>query len=141
MRIFGVRFSALAPEGNLLVIDLTFNEIIAILPEAILVVDRAGKIVVVNPQLLDTFGYSPEELEGAAIELLLPEYVKEVRTDLKAGPAGAKTFRGRHKDGHAVQVEISSGPIKGGRTVAVIRNVSERMRLEEELAEKECRLR
>jgi two-component system cell cycle sensor histidine kinase/response regulator CckA len=123
------------------VIDLSSNEIIAILPDAIVVLDQSGKIVGINPKLLDTFGYSEKELEAAAIELLLPDYVHQTGTDLKATPAGAQTFTGRHKDGHPLQVEISIGPIKESLRVAVIRNVSERMRLEEELAEKEGRLR
>ena len=49
-------------------------------PDALVVVDQTGNIVMVNEQAAALFGYSPEELREQRLEMLLPERLHEVHT-------------------------------------------------------------
>ena len=81
-------------------------------PDALVVVDQAGNIVMVNEQAAMLFGYGPEELHGQRLEMLLPELLRKVhiahREHYFAVPrtrtmgAGLQLF-GRHKNGAEFQ--------------------------------------
>jgi len=47
-------------------------------PDAMIVVDRSGRIVLANPQAERLFGYADGDLDGHPIEVLLPESVRDV---------------------------------------------------------------
>lgn len=111
-------------------------------PDATVIVDEDGRIVLVNAQLEALFGYDRAELIGERVELLLPERFRQAhvahRRDYAAEPhtrpmgAGLE-LAGRHRDGSEVAVDISLSPLAsddGTLMAAAIRDVTERRRLE-----------
>jgi PAS domain S-box-containing protein len=118
-------------------------------PDAIVVADQDGKIVLVNAQMEGLFGYRREEVLGQELEMLMPPRFRERyaghRTGFSAEPrvrpidAGLQLF-GLHKDGHEFPVAISFSPLEMGDGVLVsitIRDITERKRAEEALKQSE----
>jgi PAS domain S-box-containing protein len=130
-------------------------------PDAVVVINSRGVIVLVNGQTEKMFGYKREEMEGRKVEMLLPVrsrkghvadrhgYFKDPYTRAM-GQTGRPLF-GLRKDGTEFPVEISLSPLKDGNeqlVTSTIRDVSarkreeaERMRREAELAKLEARYR
>ena len=54
-----------------------FRVLIESAPDAMIIVDDAGEIAIVNAQAESMFGYSREELLGNKIEMLLPERIRD----------------------------------------------------------------
>src|SRR5579871_1016758 len=112
-------------------------------PDAIVVIDDEGKILEVNAKAEMMFGYRAEELNGETIEILIPERFRSRHVGYRAGYMAAPGSRpmgiglqlfGRQKDGAEFPVDIMLSPSKGSDgnlTMAVIRDISERKRLEE----------
>src|SRR5262245_8904342 len=57
--------------------EQNFRELIEGLPDAVVVIDARGTIVLVNRQTERLFAYHREELLGAAIELLVPQRLRD----------------------------------------------------------------
>src|SRR5205085_10253039 len=118
----------------------SFRLALEVVPNAMVMIDRAGKIVFVNSQLETLFGYPRAELIDQPVELLVPERLRPhhpaYRLDFfaspQARPMGAgRDLYGRHKDGHEIPVEIGLTPMTtGGDTfvVATIVDITERKR-------------
>jgi PAS domain S-box-containing protein len=116
--------------------------ILEVAPDAIIVTTREGAIHAVNSQTEATFGYRADELIGQPLELLLPERFRgdhlaqrmAFTTDPKLRPMGSGLeLFGLRRDGveFPVDIQLSTLPTKDGRLpVAVIRDVTERRRLE-----------
>jgi len=115
------------------------------MPDAIIVVNQAGKIVTVNDQTEKLFGYSPQELYGQSVEMLLPErfhgaYGKG-RADYVASqhvrPMGTgPELYGLRKDGTEFPVDVALSPLEsaeGTLMIVAVRDVTERKRAEKEL--------
>ena len=107
-------------------------------PDAIVVVDRSGRMVLVNAQTEELFGYARDELLGAPIELLVPAHARGAHVARRERYIGQPSVRpmgsgldlsGRRKDGSEVPIEISLSPLRTDEGVlvsAAIRDISER---------------
>lgn len=122
-------------------------------PDAMVIVDSAGKIVFVNSQAERMFGYASEELLDQPVEVLIPEQIRRAhvrhRTEFSAAPrtramgAGLE-LRGRRKDGSTFPVEISLSPVEesnGHFVASAIRDITERKEIEVALRLSEERFR
>ena len=116
-------------------------------PDAIVIVDAAGKIVLINAQTEKLFGYRRSELLGKPVDVLVPGEARlrhvERRADFLADPrarsmgSGLDLF-GVRRDGSEFPVEISLSPLEteaGPVVLSSIRDVSERKRVEWALAQ------
>jgi len=113
------------------------------------VTDRDGRIAEVNSQVERFFGYSRAELLGQRVETLVPERFRETHphrreeyfAHARTRPMGAGLeLYGRRKDGSEFPVDImlSSVETTEGRIVlSVIRDLSEKVRIQEELERRE----
>lgn len=122
--------------------DERFAKVIEASPYGQLLVDEAGVIQLLNPALLNMFGYSAEELLGQSMEKLLPERYRRHHVELRQGyqqnPSVRAMGSGRdltalHKNGAEIPVEIGLSPVmtsSGRLTLAVIVDITERKRLE-----------
>ena len=122
-----------------------FRELLEAAPDAIIEVDRQGRIVLLNLVTEKLFGYTREELLGQRVELLVPESARGAHVVHREGywnhpatrPMGSSlALEGRRKDGSRFPVEISLSPVRseeGLRITAVIRDVSERKRVQDQL--------
>ena len=132
---------------------LRFRELLEAAPDAIIKVDRAGRILLMNKATEQLFGYTREELVGRPVEILVPEAVRNAHVAMRTGywsnpvtrPMGqALTLHAVRRDGSEFPVEISLSPVHANgevRVIAIIRDVTERRRIEEEMHSMEQRFR
>ena len=122
-----------------------FRNVVEASPNAFVLVDVQGRMVMVNRQTELLFGYSRQELLGQSVDLLLPEALREAHSALRqrytANPeprrmGGSRELFGRHRDGHALPVEIGLSPLRSGDeqlVQAVIIDISHRKEAERRL--------
>lgn len=127
--------------------EVRFRQVVEAAPNAMVMVNKAGKIEMVNAQTEIIFGYSREELLGESIDILLPERFRHQHphhraaffSDLSPRAMGAgRDLYGRRKDGSEFPVEIGLNPIEtddGVKVLSAITDISARVKASEKLAE------
>jgi PAS domain S-box-containing protein len=123
--------------------DAKFRGLLESAPDAIVTVNREGRIALVNTQAELLLGYDRSELLGEMVEILLPEQLREIHRHHRPQYLKAPTTRkmggsieltARRKDGSEFPAEISLSPLQsedGILTTSVIRDITERKRAEE----------
>ncbi len=123
-----------------------FESLFETAPDAVIVVDRDGRIVLANAQAGRLFGYAEHGLLGLAVEMLLPESLRAVHGvhrarfmgNPHARPMGAGyELVGTRSDGSEFPVEIGLSPVRTGDDplyAAAIRDISETQRARQALA-------
>jgi len=121
--------------------ETPFRQLFELAPDAVIIAELTGPIVLVNQQVERFFGYRRDELIGAEIELLLPHRYRAAHPALRKRYAHQPHVRpmgvgldlyGMRKDGTEFPVEISLSPLllHGQECViAVVRDVTEQKRL------------
>jgi len=114
-------------------------------PDALLLVDAAGIIVLGNPSAAALLGYDVEELRGLQVDALVPDSIRHRHAAYREAYAQAPRTRpmgnqmdlvARRKDGSEVRVEIALSPLQGHGVplvVAAIRDVGSYPRVRQAL--------
>src|SRR3989304_9407539 len=125
------------------IIDKKFQGFLEFSPDAVMIINSDGRIVLVNSVTEKMFCYHRDELLGKPVEILLPERFREAHvghraeylSDHRIRPMGVGlNLSGRRKDGSEFPVEISLGPMEtkeGLLITSVIRDITDRKRMEE----------
>jgi PAS domain S-box-containing protein len=114
-------------------------------PDALLISDPNGRILLCNPQTETIFGYNRLELVGQSVEVLLPERFRRIHPShrsaynsqprMRAMGAGLELY-GRRKDGSEFPVDIMLNSVQTGQgplVLSVIRDVTQQKKAQEDL--------
>ena len=133
-------------------VEVRFGSLLESMPDAIIMANAAGRIVLANRQAHELFRYLPGELRGQLLEVLIPERYRHAHVGQRTGfwrtpsqrPMGiGRELYGLRRDGEEFPVEISLSPLlteEGMLAMSAIRDMSERKRIEQALHEKNVEL-
>ncbi|MCA1957323.1 MAG: response regulator [Nitrospira sp.] len=122
-----------------------FQHLIEAAPDAILITDGEGRIVLSNRQAERLFGFSPDELGGRPIEMVVPEQFRVRHRAHRASCATSPAIRlisdgfdsvGRRRNGieFPAEIRLSHAELSGGLfMITVIRDMTQQRRAEREL--------
>src|SRR5580700_231928 len=122
-------------------------------PDAMVVVNQSGEIVLLNLQAEKRFGYRRDELLGQKVTSIIPEgFAERLIADALRSAEDALAqqigtgieLNGRRKDGSEFPIEIMLSPLKSAEGIlvtAAIRDISVRKKAEKHLAQMEGRYR
>jgi PAS domain S-box-containing protein len=128
-------------------VERRFRELLEAAPDAIIEVDREGRIMLLNLVTEKQFGYTREELLGQNVDILVPDSLRGFHGTHRSRyfdhpstrPMGSGLkLQGRRKDGTTFPVEISLSPVKseeGLRVTAIIRDITDRTQTEARISE------
>ncbi|XZE19604.1 ATP-binding protein [Pirellulaceae bacterium SH449] len=117
--------------------DIDLAELFLASPDAIVICDEGGRIVLANDQLCRMFDYSEQMLIGKSIEVLIPDRSRDCHIEHRIAYATDPQLRlmgncrevvGLRKDGREICLEIRLRPFKSAQRsliVAAIRDVTE----------------
>ena len=123
-----------------------FPQLFESVPDALIIVDRDGRILMANRNATRLFDYPDNGLAGLAVEDLVPEDARERHRGYRAGymqharvrpmGSGGMSLVGRRRDGREFPVEIALSPLESDRGLyylASIRDISETLRAQQAL--------
>ncbi|MBZ5736610.1 PAS domain S-box protein [Nocardioides mangrovi] len=117
--------------------DVLLRGVVESVPDAVVVVDADGRIVLTNSQCRATFGWDPEELVGLSVEVLVPTSRQSDERQYRADPrlpTGLLRVTAMRSDGTEFPAEVSMAPISAegySYVSATIRDITERVNEEE----------
>jgi protein-histidine pros-kinase len=129
-----------------------FRSLLEAAPDAIVIVNEGGRIVLVNSQAERLFGYQRAEILDQPVEILVPSALRVAHQRHRQAFFGEPhvrrmgvglTLSGLRKDGTEFPVEISLSPLEtdeGRLVTAAIRDVTERRRVEQALSQQNIEL-
>ncbi len=122
-------------------------------PDAILLIDEAGRVLFANARVKALFGYEPSELIGQPVEVLVPQRLRDAHVGHRASfmasvserqMGGGRELLGAGRDGTELPIEVDLCPVqttRGALTAAFVRDASARRKEERALREAEERFR
>jgi PAS domain S-box-containing protein len=124
--------------------EARFRELLEAAPDAVLEIDHSDVIVLFNAAAGRLFGYDGPELRSLTFERLLAERSRAAYRRLRdtclsrpqGASAGPEELTVRRKDGREFHAEVHLSPVHtedGGRITCILRDVTERRHLEEQL--------
>jgi diguanylate cyclase (GGDEF)-like protein/PAS domain S-box-containing protein len=131
-----------AAEKHLAQMESRYRGLLEAAPDAMVVVNQDGEIVLLNVQAEKQFGYRRDELVGQKVKNIIPEgFAERLIADGTRSAAEALAqeigtgieLTGRRKDGSEFPIEIMLSPLKGAESVlvtAAIRNITTRKKAE-----------
>ena len=142
-----------AAEAHLVQMESRYRGLLEAAPDAMVVVNQSGEILLVNVQAEKKFGYRRDELIGQKVKDIIPEgFAERLIADAARSTADALAqhmgtgieLSGRRKDGSEFPIEIVLSPLESAEGIlvtAAIRNISARKDAEKHLAQMEGRYR
>jgi PAS domain S-box-containing protein len=140
-------------EEHLAQMEVRYRGLLEAAPDAMVVVNPRGEIVLLNVQAEKQFGYEPDELVGQKVKNIIPEgFAERLVADRARTAAGAPVqqidtgieLTGRRKDGSEFPIEIMLSPLEstdGLLVTAAVRDITERKKAEEQLVRMEDKYR
>jgi PAS domain S-box-containing protein len=134
-------------ERHLVQLESRFRGLLEAAPDAMVVVDHSGEIVLLNVQAENQFGYRRDELLGQKVERIIPEgFAERLLTDALRSKEDARAQQigtgieliARRKDGTQFPIEIMLSPIESAEGVlvtAAIRDITMRRTAREQLVQ------
>ncbi|HWH81032.1 MAG TPA: PAS domain S-box protein [Burkholderiaceae bacterium] len=122
-----------------------FRSLFAAYPDALIVADAAGAIVLANPSAEELLGYGTDELLGLNVDVLVPDAIRPRHAAYREAyshhprprPMGTQVeLVARRRDGSEVMVEISLSPLQRHGlplVVAAIRDIGAYPRVKQAL--------
>lgn len=123
----------------------SFRRVVEYAPTAMVLIAGNGRIVLINAQAEQVFGYRRDELQGQPVEVLVPERFAGAhpgeRDSFFSNPhprpmGSGRDLYARHRDGSEFPVEIGLNPIEtvdGVMVLASIVDITERLRAQRHL--------
>ncbi len=126
--------------------NATMRELVESAPDALVLIDRDGKIVLANERVEAVFGHSREEIVGQSIEMLVPARFRGAddvdrsrffEDATSRAMAEKMDLFGLRKDGSEFPIEVNVAPLETDQGLLVsnaIRDITERKKSEEQRA-------
>jgi len=140
-------------EEHLVQMESRYRGLLEAAPDAMVVVNQGGEIVLLNLQAEKQFGYHRDELVGKHVKSIIPQgfaerlvadALRSVEDALAQQIGTGIELTGRRKDGSDFPLEIMLSPLQspeGILVTAAVRDISARKRAEEHLVQMESRYR